>query len=175
MRCSELRKHSESLVFCLVRPCPTRMYFWRIEQLKAKMALAPLSDREVLPYLAVFAGLSAAVSSLPYPTYNIWNALSGVCSVLIAIVGTLYIYRQNGGATGEHLLQRYFALGWVVTVRWLGPIVLALIAYLTALEAAGVSSDSTTWYDALFFVVGELVIYIRTAYHVRDLAQRTKA
>jgi hypothetical protein len=150
------------------------MYFWRIEQLKAKMALAPLSDREVLPYFVVFVALSAAVSYLPSTTYNIWDGLTGLFSVLLAIVSTVYIYHQNGGAAGQHFLQRYFALGWVVTLRWFGPILLAFIAYLTALEAAGVSSDSTTWHNVLFIVVAELVIYIRIAHHVRDLAQRTK-
>ena len=79
---------------------------------------------------------------------------------------------QNGGADGEHFLQRYFAIGWVVAVRWGGLLALAMIAHMTLLEAFGAASDSTTWHEVLLVAMGELVIYWRTGYHVRDVARR---
>ena len=73
------------------------MYFWRIEKLKTQMAARPLSEREALPYLVVFVGLSAAVSYIPQTMSNVWDGLGAACSIALALVGTIYIYRQNGG------------------------------------------------------------------------------
>src|SRR4029450_13758644 len=114
------------------------MYFWRIERLKAQMATRPLSEREALPYLIVFVGLSAAVVYIPQTMSNVWDGLGAAWSVALAVVATIYIYRQNGGADGQHFLQRYFAIGWVVGIRWLVILVLATIAFIGTLTALGV-------------------------------------
>src|SRR5687767_5292916 len=95
------------------------MYFWRIEKLKDAMAAGPLTDREVLPYFIAFAILTALGTSLPGEAeFNHWETVGAVWSVLLAGFGSYFIYSQNGGARGQYLLQRYFALGWVVGVRW---------------------------------------------------------
>jgi hypothetical protein len=151
----------------------TPMYFWRIEKLKSEMAARPLSDREMLPYLVVFAALSSAAGYFPQPSQNLWDALGAVGSVLLSVVGTIYIYRQNGGASGQHFLQRYFAIGWVVTIRWLVVMALAAAVYFGTLIAVDADTESTHWYDVLFQTVIPAVIYWRIGHHVRDLAQRT--
>ena len=152
---------------------PQHMYFWRIEKLKSEMAARPLSEREVLPYLVVYVALSAAVSYLPPTTYNVWDGLGAVWSTLLAVVGTIYIYRQNGGADGQHFLQRYFAIGQVVAMRWLAFVMLPVVALYIAMEELGSDTESTHWYDFLFGAVIEAAFYWRVGYHVRDLAQRT--
>lgn len=86
------------------------MYFRRIGKLKAVMAERPLSEREALPYVVVFAGLSSAVSYGPPAITNIWDWLAAGWSVAFAILGTVYIYRRNGGADGRNFLQRYIAI-----------------------------------------------------------------
>jgi hypothetical protein len=150
------------------------MYFWRIERLKAQMATRPLSEREALPYLIVFVGLSAAVVYIPQTMSNVWDGLGAAWSVALAVVATIYIYRQNGGADGQHFLQRYFAIGWVVGIRWLVILVLATIAFIATLTALGVETEST-WYDFMFRAIAEAVVYWRIGHHVRDLANRTRA
>ena len=151
------------------------MYFWRIEKLKTEMAARPLSEREALPYLVVFVALSSAVAYIPQTTHNLWDGLGGVWSVLLAAVGTIYIYRQNGGAGGQHFLQRYFAVGWVVVVRWFVVLILVAVAFYGTLAAVGADTESTHWYDFLFLAVVEAVIYWRIGHHVRDLTQRATA
>jgi hypothetical protein len=151
------------------------MYFWRIEKLKRQMAARPLSEREVLPYLVVFVALSAAVGYIPQATRNVWDGLGAVWSILLAVVGSIYIYRQNGGPGGQHFLQRYFAVGWVVSLRWLVVFIGASVAFYGTLAAVGADTDNTHWYDFLFFAVAEAVIYWRIGHHVRDLASRTAA
>lgn len=151
------------------------MYFWRIEKLKAQMAARPLSEREALPYLVVFVGLSAAVGYIPPTMSNVWDGLGAAWSVALAVVATIYIYCQNGGADGQHFLQRYFAIGWVVGIRWLVVIVLTTIAFIATLTALGLKTEHTTWYNFMFFAIAEAVVYWRIGHHVRDLANRTRA
>jgi hypothetical protein len=149
------------------------MYFWRIEKLKAEMAARPLSDREVLPYLVVFVGLVAALTFIPQPVTNIWDGFGAVWSSALAIFGTIYLYRQNGGAGGQHFLQRYFVIGWVVFIRWLVIVFLAGVAIFGLLAALGNELEETTWYEFVFVAIVGAILYWRTGYHIRDLAQRT--
>lgn len=150
------------------------MYFWRIEKLKSEMAARPLSEREALPYLVVFVGLCAAVGYIPQSVANVWDGLGAFWSVALAVLGTIYIYRQNGGADGRHFLQRYFAIGWVVAIRWLAIVILAAVAFSALIEFLGNESEETTWYEFLFLAIVEIVVYWRIGHHVRDLAERTR-
>lgn len=151
------------------------MYFWRIEKLKAEMATRPLSDSEVLPYFALFLALSTAASYIPRVTLNLWDGLGAAWSVTLAVVGSIYVYRLNGGASGQHLLQRYIALGWVVTIRLLVVFVAAAVIFYGELAAAGTDAVGTQWYDFLFLGVIEAGFYWRIGHHVRDLAQKAAA
>ena len=149
------------------------MYFWRIEKLKTQMAARPLSERETLPYLVGFTALSSAM--LPQTTHNLWDSLGTVWSVLLAVVGTIYIFRQNGGAGGQYFLQRYFVIGWVVGIRWFVIIMLVAIAFYITLMVMGADTESTNWYDFILFAVAEVVVYWRVGSHVRDLAKMARA
>jgi len=151
------------------------MYFWRIEKLKSEMAARPLSDRQVLPYLVVYVGLTTAVSFLPATMTNVWDGLGAVWSVLLAVFGSLYIYRCNGGVDGQHFLQRYFAIGWVVAIRWLVILMIAIVALFAVLAALSVEAGESTWYEFVFIAVAEAIVCWRIGYHVGDLASRTKA
>lgn len=151
------------------------MYFWRIEKLKAQMAARPLSEHEVLPYLVVFLALSTVGGNIPPATRNVWDALGAVWSVLLVVLGSIYIYRQNGGAGGHHFLQRYLAVGWVVALRWIVVFIVAAVACFGTLSALGADTESTHWYDFLFVAAAEALLYWRIGHHVRDLATRTAA
>jgi hypothetical protein len=149
------------------------MYFWRIEQLKTQMAARPLTDRETLPYLVIYSALMSAAWLIPVPSLNLWDIVTAIWGIALAVFGTIYIYRQNGGDRGNHFLQRYFALGWVVAIRWVAGFIPCALAFHGVIAFTGVYSESTTWYDFLFQGSAEAVLYWRIAHHVRDLATRT--
>ena len=153
------------------------MYLWRIEKLKAEMAVRPFTDREVLPYLIAWLVLLEVVIVLTtfLPTSaNVWDGLDAARGLLLTVFGTLYVFRQNGGASGQYLLQRYFAVGWVVGVRWIAGLLPAMLVFYVALEALGSGSeDSTEWYDFVLITVAEAGFYWRFGHHVRDLASRS--
>ncbi len=150
------------------------MYFWRIDNLKSEMAARPLSDREVLPYLIAFVVLSAVVMSFPHAVFNTWDGLSAALSIFLAFAGTIYIYLKNGGNKGQHFLQRYFSIGWVVALRLCAVVFVCAIAFFALLEFAfsKTITDATTWYEFLFYAVVEICYYWRIAHHVHDVSQR---
>lgn len=148
------------------------MYFWRVGKLKSEMVARPLSDRETLPYLVIFVTMFVVIGYIPQSVANVWDALGAVWSVALAVLGTIYIYRQNRGADGQHFLQRYLAIGWVVSIRWLVIIFFAAVVFFTLMTPSASETEKTTWYEFLFLAVGEAVVYWRIGYHVRDLAQR---
>jgi len=180
-----IRRFATILCYTKVNPTPIllsrktlpshSMYFWRIEKLKTQMAARPLTDREALPYLVVYVTLSAIVCCFPLAISNVWDALGGAWTAILAVIGTIYIYRQNGGADGQHFLQRYLAIGWVVTLRWLVVIVVCAIPIIVVVEVVGATMDATTWYEFFFIGIAETIIYWRIGHHVRDLSQRSTA
>jgi hypothetical protein len=154
------------------------MYLWRIEKLKSEMAIRPLTDREVLPYLLAWAVLVEVVivltTFLAQSTANVWDGLEATGGLLLAVIGNLYIFRQNGGSSGKYFLQRYFAVGWVVGVRWIAAFLPAMLVFYVALESLGSGSEDTTqWYDFVLITAAEAGFYWRFGHHVRDLAQRS--
>lgn len=148
------------------------MYFWQLRKLKRKMVARPLSEREILPYLLGYLTLTAATVFLDYSS-NVWDALWGISSSMLALIGTFSIYRQNGGANGQYFLQRYLAIGWVVTLRWSLIIIISTVILLIVLELANIStfSEETTWYEFLYGTAWEVIVYQRIGHHVRDVAQ----
>lgn len=80
------------------------MYFWRLERLKREMAIRPLSESETLPYLVAYVAFTTALFFIPYTFSNVWDTLGAVFSTVLAVVGTIYVYRQNGGADGQYFL-----------------------------------------------------------------------
>ena len=146
------------------------MYFWRIEALKADLAAQPLTDKQVLPYLVLYSALIAAVGIIPFGAQNNWDMIGSGWSVLLAIVGTIHIYRKNGGEQGLHLLQRYLAIGWVVGIRWAAALLAITVAYFGILEVVSEVAENTTWSDFILLAAAEAILYWRIGHHVGEVA-----
>jgi hypothetical protein len=157
------------------------MYFWRIEKLKSELALRPLSEREALPYFIAFLLLSTIAANLPQSSYSFWDGVSAAWCIGIAVLGTIYIYRQNGGRDGQHFLQRYFAISWVMSLRLIAFVVAVAIVILCATLCAAIVFDleppeesvTTQWYEFLFGATLEVFFCWRVGRHVRDVARRS--
>ena len=156
------------------------MYFWRIENLKNKMTTAPLSEREVLPYVIWSAVVTSASWTLPGgEKMDVGHVIMTMCNILIVIFGTIYVYRQNGGANGQHFLQRLYAIGWVITIRWCVYFIgaLAVIDWSLMISTGkklGSQMSVSNWYYIAFWAIFYLALFTRLAHHVRDVAQRAK-
>jgi len=146
------------------------MYFWRIHKLKQELVASPLSDRQLLPYLLLYSALTAAAFMVPIESAGPWDIVGGSWSVVLAVFGTVYVYRRNGGSEGEHLLQRILTIGWVVGVRWGAALACLFMAYFSAAEILGEVSENTTWYEAALLGLAEGLLYWRIGQHVSDVA-----
>lgn len=143
------------------------MYFWRIEELKRGLIARPLTDREVLPYFLIFLGITGLVPVFPVESMNLWDYAGAIWTLLLMMVGTVYLYRCNGGAAGSHFVQRYLSIGWVVAVRW-GMVVMAV--FVVMLFLIDTSAEETSPQIALFFMIAEVVLYERIGHHIRTVA-----
>lgn len=146
------------------------MYFIRYHPLKLNLRQRAVTDREALPYLVVFAGLTALVTAFPMiDRFTAWDAVSGILSIATAVGGILYAYRQNGGRRGYDLIQKYVILGWVVCVRFALVSIPLLLALFFAGDVYGlIPPDSTGGFAVAVIFVGEVVLYQRIGRHIRD-------
>ncbi len=153
------------------------MFFWRITRLKEQLAERPLSTGEELPYLVAYLVLSTLAMYIPYGDAEIPAAVDGIVVTAIAVAGTVYVYRQNGGGDAPFFLQRYFSIGWVVLVRFAAAMIGLYVSYAAALIGlAGVEyPERTPWYETLFLWFAQLVFYYRFGVHTRDVSRRVAA
>jgi hypothetical protein len=151
------------------------MYFWQIEKLKSLLVSRPLSEREVLHYAMWSSALVYLISSYPRTMNGIWDMAGAILGLVITVLGTIFIYRQNGGASGQHFLQRYVAIGWVVSIRWFVFVLVAAVLFGALLSMAGVSvTGQTTWQEFIFSAVMEVILFRNIGLHVRSVADILK-
>ena len=147
------------------------MYLWRIKKLKAQLVVEPLTDREVLPYVAANSALLGLAVALPPDSPNSWDRAAGFAYVPLMVLGILWVFRQNGGSVGTDFLQRYTAIGWVVLVR-LVPV--AFLAGLILYVMKGAPLEGGLETSAYDFVVGiglGVAYFQRVGSHVRDVSK----
>lgn len=142
------------------------------------MINGPLTERETLPYAIVYVTLSVAVTYDPSTVNNLWDGVGFAWSIAITIMGMIYVYNKNLGALGQHFLQRYFAIGWVIGIRWVVFIVAVAVVFYGVLEVSGIhdteSEEDTTWYDFVFIAIAEAGLWWRIGHHIEDLVNRTE-
>ncbi|MGI9283660.1 MAG: hypothetical protein ACR2PX_29140 [Endozoicomonas sp.] len=95
-------------------------------------------------------------------------------AILIAILGTIYVFRSNGGASGEDFLGRFFSIGFVMTIRFLTiliPLTVALTFYYMAEFPEG-ETIVTTPLDIAFFNIWYGCLFWRIGKHITDLQNK---
>lgn len=146
------------------------MYFWRINQLKAQLAVEPLTDRRVLPYAVAHGALFALACAFPPASTNSWDRATGFAFVPLMVVGILWVFRQNGGANGLDFLQRCTAISWVIFIR-LVPVALLSGLVLYLIKGAPLEGGlEATAYDFAFGLALGVIYFQRVGSHVRDVA-----
>ncbi|TAE76898.1 MAG: hypothetical protein EAZ65_03430 [Verrucomicrobia bacterium] len=145
------------------------MYFFSYQPLKERLKNRKVCDREALPYLVVFSALTAAACLGDFEkSPNGWDYLDASLAIALAIVGVIHAYRQNGGASGFDLIQKYVVLGWVVSLRCLVvllPCAMLAYSFAGALELVG---EETTGVDVLISTVFGSLIYYKIGQHIGD-------
>ncbi|WP_437929358.1 hypothetical protein WMF37_08820 [Sorangium sp. So ce291] len=133
------------------------MYFWNIKALRAALAHGTLSEQARFIYLLTLVFLTAALLEIaaalpgaaanPSPT-NEWDWLQSAITIASTVLGTVWAYHLNGGSHGRHFLERYVALTWVYSLRFMVIVMLPVwtLAY-TAATLLELTTDATGPFD----------------------------
>lgn len=150
------------------------MYFWKIDKLKEELSQGPLSEKDSLRYILAWEILWA-LATIPFlgiEDNNIWDVLEDVIYIPVMVCGILYVYRCNKMSEGKDFLHRYFAIGWVTSVRFTVLVVLPVfIAFAigTMLSYEELPLE-TTWMDVVFINLLSVLYFWIFGKHVKDLA-----
>jgi hypothetical protein len=150
------------------------LYLWRIGALKRRLIEGRLADREAVSYLAATSAMTSLAMAFPPASPNAWDTGMGLVGCVLVVLGTWWVYRQNGGAAGADLVNRYLSLSWVLTIRLASPLlaVALLLEVLTAGEELPVAQNGPG--TALTTLLIGLLFYQRLGAHVRDVAHATR-
>ncbi len=153
------------------------MYFWKVESLKKDIVEGSFTDKELIPYVVVYAGLYAlgieATGYMPYEDVNIWTYVLSILNVLIPIAGTIYAYQCNRGGNGENFASKYFSIGFVVGIRFLVyliPLMAVMIVYWVVMFGEQ-EELPTTYVEVILFATWYALLYYKMAKHIGDTAK----
>lgn len=150
------------------------MYFWNIESLKEDIRRGEFTDKELMPYIVLTVALYAIgiefVAYFSYEDSNIWDYLLSILNILIPVGGTLYIYKKNDGAQGSDFAFKYFAIGFVVGIRFLLYLVgvMALLVIYWPFTFGDQEEVPTTFVEVILYSLWYVLLYYKIAQHTEE-------
>ena len=145
------------------------MYFWNIESLKSDIIKGKLTDRAVVPYVVVYVGLNSVVMEFagyfPYEEPNQWDYILSAVAIMTTILGTVFTYYANGGNTGKNFTAKYFAILFVMAIRF-SVLLLLIMGILSAYWFYALSDFETisvTWLEVALLSAWYVALYLRMA------------
>lgn len=82
-----------------------------------KFRAGTFKDDEIGPYFFASMILTSASWFLAYGEPTRWDFVETLANVAITILGIHYLKSKNGDTFGNGFVNKYFALGWVISVR----------------------------------------------------------
>lgn len=151
------------------------MYFWRMRALKKQLIEQGLTERQIYLYVLISVALTAfgveVMGYCPYETPDFWIYANSALNICVPIIGTVVVFRANGGDSGVKFAERYFSIGLVAGVRFLVLLILLAIAFFTYMFATekeiSTSGIVVTIVDGAWYVA----LYAYIAKQVYDVAQ----
>ena len=152
------------------------MYFWNIEALKSDIKRGEFTDREAISYIVVSLFLYSLGTELIvlFPAeaaHNVWDGVNSLLNIIIPVVGTLYAYKKNGGASGRDFANKYFSIGFVMGIRFLVyliGVIFLLAIYWSFVVPDEVDTIPTTWVEALLFSGWYAMLYYKIGEHIGE-------
>jgi hypothetical protein len=155
------------------------VYIWRINPLREQLASDGLSQKQAFQYYLATTILGCLLyemsSNGPGSEFTAEAALDLVLYLGFNIGGIIWCYRQNGGADGNHFLDRIVPIGWVMFWR-LASIVIPFFALLGAIDWYQNGSIGRPGSDVAFLIIFMNVLYggmwWRMGVHMQWVAER---
>jgi magnesium-transporting ATPase (P-type) len=153
------------------------MYFWNIEALKNDVRTNNFTDKDVLPYLIIHLTFYVLlVEFSPYTPWeienpNMWDVLTSFAYVFIFIIGTIYLYKKNGGKEGVKFADKYFSIGFVAGIRLMIFVILPYVFIFLGYEYLVNSTEEvieTSFIHFFSMVLVEVIMYWYIGKHIQD-------
>jgi hypothetical protein len=143
------------------------MYFWNINKLKSDFNEGAVTEKSILKYLIAYTILAGLVM-IPYGETNQFDMFSAALMIPLSVFGLLYAYACNGGDSGNNFIAKYFAIGWVITIRFM-PVIFSLAVIVGIIvDASGAEiPEGTTLWDVLIEATVTVFLFWRIAVHIK--------
>ena len=152
------------------------MYFVRYKTLKEELTTHSLTDREALPYLIATSVIAILVITLTHERESDWEWLFKLTEVSLAVFGTLYCFRNNGGKEGHDFILKFLVLGWITLCRCVLLFIPITFLYVYGLDFLYAEYTFTTvdfiineeLVDLGIFLIFTSIFYLHLGKHLRD-------
>ena len=111
------------------------------------------------------------IAVTPSAKISDWSTSSAWATFIITVLGLLYLYRQNGGSSGQQFLRRYFALS--VTVGWKFVVAMLITVSLMPMVLPQQSEEVVGWSTAIALAAINISMMWRIGAHLRSLSYET--
>lgn len=148
------------------------MYIWKIEELKQDLISQKVSESDSFRYFFILSLMTSFIVLFPAKNISMWHYLDSLVNLLMTILGLTCLYRINGSGEGIRFLERFFALSFVLIIRFCPLIIIfsvALVLVQQHYNPAYGESGHTSW-DFLFSLTFSFIYYWRLATHFNDIA-----
>jgi hypothetical protein len=123
-----------------------------------KFRSGKFKDDEVGSYFVGFMILTSASWFLAYGEWAFWGFMETLGNLAITILGIHYLKSKNGDTFGNGFLNKYFALGWVISVRLFLCALPALVMVYAILSLVG-ARDLPGPLSAIFGLTFSILFY----------------
>ena len=152
------------------------MYFFSMKKLKEHLIEKPMTDKETLPYLIGTLLLWELALLIPQ-NFDLLGIVTIAISLGSTILGSIWLFRKNGGESGNQFLHRYFAIGWVALIRFITvsfPIIVLAYAIGGYLKLIPVDTKSTSVFEVLMSAIISICFYLYSGKHIAEVAKNAK-
>ena len=152
------------------------MYFWKIDKLNEDLISTGLNQSEGFKYLMANTILYS-IAMIPSSSPSNLDFVSGIISIVIGVIGLLFIYKYNGGSKGKQIIERYLSIGWVIGIKFVALLVIpsSIIIMILQQSFMGDIPKSTTLFDVFYMQFLSLIYFLWVAKHINYVAKRTSS
>ncbi|RUO26560.1 hypothetical protein CWE09_07590 [Aliidiomarina minuta] len=151
------------------------MYFWNIKNVREELATGKISERNAFKYFIAHA-LWLSVLLIPSSEEYKPDSWILIVWVVITIGGLFYVRHGNGGYEGENFFTRFFAIAWVMEVKFFALMLLLALAgvFYEGATDSDVRADFPVTYGLLGLGIYGVLFYWRIGVHMRRTKELAK-
>jgi len=150
-------------------------YVWSTAFIKELLRQNGLSEAASFGYFLVIMAFDwlqfTLIATTPTPSISSWSAVGAWTTFAVTMLGLPYLYRKNGGGTGQQFLRRYFPLS--VTVGWKFVVTMFVALWLIPVALAGQGDEVLGWSANVVLAVINILMFWRIGFHMKTLSNES--